>query len=306
MAIRHLRQPWIAGLAAAGVALMAGVSMFATPPDDREPVAAPTARLAATTPARVTDAAAVARAPVAAAPAASRAPPGRLDYDSADDLYALASAAANSADLMTQLNGWHALRSCTWTPQTRVQYEALAAGGPSDATGRERKRAAGVVLRKCAGFFNNDASANDELRKRLRERLLAHDGEYVAGISQGGPNDKQIIAAIGRGDWQTFAGATHLILPRVWARMDVAPDSEAALMFGVGAIQALCELGQDCSPNGLSYAIQCVNDGACPGSWEAFGSLGISAAQLVKVHQHRRAIVEAYLRQDAAYFGLKP
>lgn len=162
-----------------------------------------------------------------------------------------------------------------------------------------------MALRKCAGFFNNDRAANEALRRRLRESLLAHAGEYVDGVGQGGPSDQQIALAIDRGDWQTFTGASHQLLPRVWARAGIARDSEDALMYGVAWQQALCELGRDCTPDGLSYVLLCaLHEQACAGSWEAFGRRGISDRQAVKVARLRSEIVAAYRRRDMAYFGL--
>lgn len=310
MVILQVRQRWrwlwAAGLAAIGLALIAGVWLFTAEPGDRGAGALipPAANPVANTPGRT---AVATHPPAAATAAASSRPLSRLDFDSAEDLYALATSAANSNDLMTLHNGRHATLSCISTPQTRAQYEALVATGRGDATSEERKRAAAVVLRKCAGFFNNDFAANDALRRRLRDGLLAHAGEYIIGLSQGPPTDKQMIAAIERGDWQTFSGAFGEIWPRVWARAGIEPKSEDALLFGVASLQALCELGQDCSPNGLAYTIQCaLHAEMCAGSWQSFHLRDISAEQAVKVRRFRNEIVDAYRRKDAAYFGLIP
>ena len=168
MAILHVRKQgarwrWIVGFAAVGVTLIVSFLMLTPAPAVHEPgaQATPTAQPVAAPPVRAIDAV-MPHASAAKALTASNAL-SRLDFDSADDLYALATAAVNSSDAMTLHNGWHAAFSCRLTPQSRAQYEALIADSAGDAVAQERKRAAGVVLRKCAGFFNNDASANADL-----------------------------------------------------------------------------------------------------------------------------------------------
>lgn len=84
----------------------------------------------------------------------------------------------------------------------------------------------------------------------------------------------------------------------------IDPSSEDATLFGVATLQALCDLGQDCSPAGLSYAIYCVHNEVCPGYWEAFFLTGIDAKQLTQVRAIRAEIAKAYLQKDYAYFGL--
>jgi hypothetical protein len=189
--------------------------------------------------------------------ASGRQPASPLDFDSAENLYAIATAAAGSNDVMTLHNGRHAALSCFMAPP-RAQAEALVAGGRGDAIQEERKRAAGVLLRKCAGFYDNDEAANFALRRRLQSGLQAHAGEYRSGTTQGGATDKQIVLAIERGDWVTFGSAYSDIWPRALARAGIAPESETALLFRVAALAALCDIGQDCSPNGLSYVIRCT------------------------------------------------
>lgn len=89
--------------------------------------------------------------------------------------------------------------------------------------------------------------------------------------------------------------------PRIQARTGIAPNSEQALLFAMASLQALCDLGQDCSPrpNGLMYATQCAdNVGRCAGSWEAFFRRDVSEAQLVKVRRFGREIADADRRKD--------
>ena len=189
------------------VALVVGVFVLRAVPGAVLP-AQPSAQPVAGTPLPTSQDPA-ARAPVAAltnAIGAPSRPVSRLDFDSADDLYGLATAAANSNNVMTLHNGRHAALSCVMAP-TRIELETLIAGGRGDLVDEERKRAAALVLRRCAGFFNNDKAANDALRRRFRSSLQAHDGEYSVGMTQGGPTDKQIALAIQRGDWVTFSSA---------------------------------------------------------------------------------------------------
>lgn len=315
MAIRHnpqrWRRWWATGAAAVPLALIAGIWQFRSVPVDHGAVD----RVQGTTPlvieAQLPLLEAPPRPPLAAntvaatAKAVSIKQVSRLDFVSAEDLYAVASAAANSNDLMALHNGRHALISCA--TGFRPDLESLATAGRSDAVTEERRRAATLVLRRCAGFFNNDGAANASLRRRLRDGLLAHEGEYISGTIQGGPSDKQIAAAIERGDWETFSGALGVILPRALAHAGITPDSEDDLMFGVGFLQAPCDLGRDCSPNGLGYALHCAMVAEmCAGSWEALLARGVTEAQLVKVRQFQAAIVGAYRRKDMAYFGLRP
>jgi hypothetical protein len=148
VAILHVRRRsrwrWIAGVAAIGPALIAGVWMFEYAPGSRGAVARipPTGHPVIGTPVRSAEAD-VPHPPMATPRATSSAPAGRLDFDSAEDLYALATAAVNSNDLMTLHNGRHAALACTTTPQTRAQYEALVAPGPGNEVDQERKRGPG-------------------------------------------------------------------------------------------------------------------------------------------------------------------
>jgi len=230
-----------------------------------------------------------------------------LNFNSAEDLYALASSAANSSDPMTAYNGYLALRSCTGVVLRQDELEKMVALGGNSPEAIERVRSASIVLRRCAGFFNNDRAANIELLKRLgygfRSKANSYYGDPLGG---GPPTDEQFAEVIVRGDWHTFSWLMSEMMPRARASASIKPDSEDDLYFSTAWLQANCDLGNNCTASGLSYLISCADFGRCLGSWENTFVNGLSEKQRAAVSDYRNQIVQAFLSKNMKFFGLGP
>ena len=247
--------------------------------------------------------AAIPAAVVASASPAAKA--NKLNFDSAEDLYALANTAVNSSVPMELYNGWLATRSCTRTPLERTHLENLVAQGGNDHSSIERVRNAKLILRRCSGFFNNDHAATLELERRFEYKIRTDPRFYFEGMLSEPPTDEQFSAILDRGDWYTFSVLMQTMTSRVALsamRKSGAPDE---VYFAMGWMQAACDLGQDCSSNGLSYANFCLAQSNCLGSWESFHIHGLTEAQKIQVSVHRNKIAQAFLQKDLKFFGIK-
>lgn len=292
----------LAALALLGAGLGWWVKRPAAPvsaPD--APLPTPAGQVAASTPLpeRSTPA-----TPKDAAPAAALAAPRPVSWDTAPDLYQLATDSINSSDPGVLFNGLEAVMVCMSRAKSRSDLEQLAAGPRT-----RQALAAKELLRRCGGFFTNDLAANQGLRKRYLQRLEGNGGRYLHRAQAQKPLDERFAALLATQDWQMFTGFMHEVMPGALKAQGIEPgseqaESEQALLFGVAWLQAACDMGQDCSGRNIMYVARCAEHGRCPGSVEAELSEGMSEAQKAAVRQFREKIAAAVRARDLGFFGL--
>jgi hypothetical protein len=238
-------------------------------------------------------------AQIAAPPAAANASPPIVDFDTAPDLYKLAVDSINSADPGVLFNGLDAVNVCTIRARTRSAFEQLAAGPQTP-----QALAAKELLRRCGGFFTNDFAANDGLRKRYLQRLEGNAGRYRHRAAAQGSLDERFAALLATQGWPMFVGYMSEVMPGALKAQGIAADSQQAMFFGVAWMQAMCDMGRDCSDRSALYLAACAEHGRCPGSVEAELAEGMNESQKTAVRQFRERISAAVRARDLGFFGL--
>lgn len=297
----HARRRGIAALLAALALLGAGVGWWISRPAapvsaPDAPLPAPAGQVAASTPLPERSTPATSKE---AAPAAALAAPRPVSFDTAPDLYQLASDSINSSDPGVLFNGLDAANVCTIRAKTRSDLEQLAAGPTTP-----QALAAKELLRRCGGFFTNDFAANQGLHKRYLQRLEGNEGRYLHRAKAQKPLDERFAALLATQDWEHFVGYMHEVMPGALKAQGIAADSEPAMFFGVAWMQAACDKGQDCSGRNIMYVARCAEHGHCPGSVEAELSEGMNESQRAAVRQFREKIAAAVRARDLGFFGL--
>ena len=119
-----------------------------------------------------------------------------LTFESAGDLYALASRALNSKDPMELYNGWIATRICTRAASDRATLEHLIAIGGKELSRFEAVRSAKIIINRCHGFFNNDHAANLGFEARFEEKIRTNPDFYFEGAASTAPTDEQFASIL--------------------------------------------------------------------------------------------------------------
>lgn len=238
--------------------------------------------------------------PIASRPPAASAPPTTVSFETAPDLYHLASDSINSSDPGVLFNGLDAVRSCRATLKTRGQYEQLAAGPQT-----RQALAAKELLQRCGGFFNNDHAAITGLLQRYLQKLKGHEGRYLHRATSQTPLGERFAALLATQDWQMFVASMSEVMPGTLKAQGIAMDSEQAMFFGVAWLQVTCDLGQDCSGRNILYVARCADHGRCPGSAEAEMSDEMNESQRAAVRQFREKLAAAVRARDLGFFGLR-
>jgi hypothetical protein len=245
-------------------------------------------------------------APSAAQSTTSSASKAAFSFDTAPDLYQLATDSINSSDPGVLFNGLDAVNACTIRAKTRSAFEQLAAGPQT-----LQALAAKELLRRCGGFFTNDFAANQGLRKRYLQRLEGNEGRYLHRAKAQQPLDERFAALLATQDWQMFVGYMHEVMPGALKAQGIEPgseqaESEQALLFGVAWMQVACDMGRDCSGRNIMDVAQCAEHGHCPGAAEAELAAELNEHQLKMFRQFRERISAAVRARDLGFFGLGP
>lgn len=268
--------------------------------------AQPETRVAAVAPSgprRTLDIGQTAAASVVTAPDASAPRRTVADHGRSEDLFGLAMRRADSDRAAELLDGWWAASTCISVSASRevLQRQALLQGqGPE---GREQQRAAAALLHRCKGFLDNDLSANLGLRARLVLKLSQHPDVYVPGPVHVPMTDLQFARAVEHGDALGFRAAFNFGFPDRLASRLASSDADRSLV-GLAFAQAACDLGLDCSAEGVDYLLGCGLAGRCNGSLEAFWQHGLDVEERARVRRFRDGIVAAVRARDLSYFGL--
>lgn len=307
---QRMSRPWrFVALALAGMgALWAAWAMFLREPEPAEaPVAAP--RVAAVWPLFTPQPDAAPEQPASAAAAAPReaplapkpppSPARTFNFDRAGDLYALATRSVDASDGSALYNGWLAVQVCMALRKPRGQYEQLAAAGRTP-----QAVAAQEMLRRCLGFFNNDAIANAGLARRFKDKLVADPSRYFGGVSTGEASQAQVDAVLAAQDWVSWMAMRRQLTRSAGAALGVAAGSPQEQLVAAAWLQASCDVGRDCSGQDAGYLAQCADTGRCQGSAEADMARRFSASQQEQVRQYRERIAQAFLSQDKRFFHI--
>jgi hypothetical protein len=225
-------------------------------------------------------------------------------FDTVEDVYAFVTRAASSGDKLTLVQGFNAAATCMAMRADRQMLEDAKSYAGADHKQQELKRVAILVLSRCRGFFDNDASANSELRDRITGRLRSMENTFVGGLHHQRITNSQFIAVMDTGDWMTFGGLMTDIMPSLSRSQGIAEGTEDHTLLGVAYILASCDIGKDCSSISLSYAAMCVRARACTGGLDSFGSDEFTQTQREKILKFRRQIADAWARRDRRYFGV--
>jgi len=228
----------------------------------------------------------------------------KLEFDQADDLYSLSTAALSSADRKVVLNGWWAAMACNSSGPSHGELESISAGLDfrGGSTSQPQREAAKLILSRCRGFYDNQGTATTELRSALKRRLLEFGDMHVAGVSTGAPTAVQVKQILVHRDWQTFSTSMSDFLPAAAKKLGIAPVGKEVDLLGMAWIGASCDLGKDCSPNGLVRASQCALSANCDYAQDQNWLRDLPAEERTKVERYRRWIVDNFLAANAAAF----
>jgi hypothetical protein len=227
-----------------------------------------------------------------------------LGYDRSGDLYSFATNAVGSNDRRVVLDAWWATMACQLVGPSREELESISAGlGRQGAPVSQPQRgAAKMILERCRGFFDNEGAASSGLRSSLRARMGALGDTYVRGLSRGIPTPAQLNDIVVLRDWQTFIGSQDL-LQATAKNLGIESPGKDMDLLGLAWFSATCDIGQDCTSNGLVRATHCVRTGDCDyGNAASFKRSELSADDLAKFDQYRSWIVSNFLAGNAAAF----
>lgn len=201
------------------------------------------------------------------------ATPASISYESAKDIWQFASDALASGNSARLYEGYQAARECRQMFLIDTGLLNFAAGGSPGPYGEitaERQQAISALASKCQGFLQHGRPASDALVKELQ----------VAGEATGGtefskhPDPKSSEAGV-----ETFA---RLQSPaargvEIWSQLDplamtlmqregdsVSPDNRDAVKTQA-LMQALCQLGKNCSSTSMTLLYVCASANQCDG-----------------------------------------
>ncbi|WP_418317646.1 hypothetical protein [Piscinibacter sakaiensis] len=235
--------------------------------------------------------------------AAEPGPDNRLSFSGAPDLYALANEALASARPERLRDGWHAVTACMASVHPRERYEQMANGAASGPASAQQMDAASRLLEKCRGFFDNDRSANDELRSRLRHRAIESDRLQFPWMFNGPPTATRLMVVLEREDWMALNHLAYHLISRILERKNLSIRSPEAVYLNAALEQVSCDLGRDCTSADILYLLNCADQDRCAGSVEQNAVAGMQRAELARVGHWRRELKAAISARDLAWFG---
>ena len=238
-------------------------------------------------------------------PKAARAevPFERGGFDSAENIYLFAVAAADSSNPTALTQALHATLNCLSIRKEEANYRRLASQPAEPQVSEARSAAAKSLLSRCDGFLSNDEAAATGLRTRITSKLRASQ-EYVMGVTDGAASEAQLRSIITRGDYLSFEKTMIDVLPRVLNARNDSLTAERERDLSLAYVLASCDLGRDCSPRSMTYSMLCARDGRCEGSLEEFYLTGLDARSRANVAVLRAEVVEAFRSRNLKYFGL--
>lgn len=244
--------------------------------------------------------------PVRAVAAASVQAPQALPawtFDTAPDLWLHARRLIQAGGRRQLREAKAAIEACLGASENAANLAAFISGAESDATGPltpDRQVAAMQLMRRCDGFMRVGPGKTGELLDATVEALKAQGGDAAMALVDA----RGIAARLREGAGPDLGEALQRTL-RYWQQKHAAGDADPRTAdFALALRLAVCDLGRDCSVDGLPALTACLVEGQCGQGWREDWRDGLRAESVAAVSQYREQIVQAVRQRDLGFFGL--
>lgn len=222
-------------------------------------------------------------------------------FERSADVWQLANDLLASGSTRDLLAARSAIQSCDAVLRSNEQLGNFVGGGQSEIKGplrAERQLAVFELIRRCNGFsragVNAATALMDEVSARLRKQGWHTEGD---DLSESG-----IQTSLASDFGPEIREALQMILPYWAAKNALTGDEPEFSEFRLALTLAACDLGNECSSQGLTSLTACAYDDRCEGlvMSEAQGRLQGSGLAM----RYRDEIVRSVRQRDYSYFGL--
>ena len=234
-------------------------------------------------------------------------------YGAEHDLWGFANAALKSGEAPKMYEALRASQECLGLFSQSVDLSIQAGGGGSLYSGAmspDRQLAIIELNSRCSGFSRAGLDATRMLSKSLNDALTAKWGQaYSHDVLFGNQSESSQALEMLLSSGSPSAIETALIgrVLQTWERangVDGKTDPRHDLM-ATAAELATCDLGRDCSKDGLPAITQCALSNQC-GDWLwSNWQDGVSEADVKKIEDYKNKLVDAVQDRNWIALGLK-
>ena len=224
-------------------------------------------------------------------------------FDTAPDLWLHALGLIQAGGRRQLLEAKAAIEVCLGVSENAAKLAAFISGTDADASGPltpDRQVAAMQLMRRCDGFIRVGPDRTGELLDEAVEALKAQG----VGSAMALADERGVAARLEEGAGPDVGDALQRTL-RSWQRKHAAGDDDPRTAdFALALSLAVCDLGRDCSVNGIPALTACLVDGRCGMGLKEDWRSGLRAESVAAVSQYREQIVQAVHQRNLGFFGL--